>query len=86
MSFYVFGKALIFCNQLFYEYLFIPFVIEQLSTKGQVFVRRKEKWKDGLSALIFELNLMNSDKIMDGTVGFQSIIIYSFSDNISIKR
>ena len=50
----------------FYFYIFprlyISIFIEQLTNK--------EKYTGLLSTLIFELNQMNSDKIMDGRVGF----------------
>ena len=47
--------------------LYISIIIEQLTNKVQVFVR---KYSGLLSTIIFELNQMNSDKIMDGRVGF----------------
>ena len=45
-------------------------IIEQLTNEVQVFVR-KEKCMGLLSTLIFELNQMNSDKIVDGRIGFE---------------
>ena len=50
--------------------LYISIIIEQLANKVQVFVRKKEKRTGLLSTLIFELNQMNSNKIIDGGVGF----------------
>ena len=51
--------------------LYISIIIEQLTNKVQVFLRKKEKYTGLLSTLICELNQMNSDKIMDGKVGFK---------------
>ena len=50
--------------------LYISFIIEQLTNKVRVFVRKKEKCTVLPSSLIFDLNQMNSDKIMDGRVCF----------------
>ena len=55
------------CFFIFY----ISIIIEQLTNKFQVFFRKKRGRCTGLhSTLIFELNQMNSVKIMDGSVSF----------------
>ena len=48
--------------------LYISIIIEQLTNKVHVFVRKK--CTGLLTTLIFEVNQMNSDKIMDGRAGF----------------
>ena len=50
--------------------LYIPIIIEQLTNKFTFLSEKKEKCTGLLSTLIFQLNQMNADKIMDGRVGF----------------
>ena len=64
--------------------LYISFIIEQLTDKVRVFVRKKENCTVLPSSLIFDLNQMNSDKIMDGSL-FCSKVIFPFYENILIK-
>ena len=58
----------------FYFYIFpklnISIIIEQMTNKVHVFVRKKRKNYSLMSTLMFELNQMNSGKIMDERVGF----------------
>ena len=52
--------------------LYISITIEQLTNKVQVFVRRKQKNAQNNCQLYYlSKTQMNSDKIMDGTVGFR---------------
>ena len=51
--------------------LYISIIIEQLTIKFKLLSeKKKEKCEGLLSTLIFELNQMNSDKIMDIRVVF----------------
>ena len=47
-----------------------------MTKKVQVFVRKKKC--TGMSTLIFDLNQMNSDKIMDGRIGFEVKLFIHF--------
>ena len=50
--------------------LYIFILIEQLPIKLKFLSEKKEKFTDLQSILIFELNQMNSDKVIDGRAGF----------------
>ena len=50
--------------------LYISIIFEQLTNKDQVFVRKKSKMHKLTANLNISVNQMNSDNIMDGTVGF----------------
>ena len=53
--------------------------MEQLTSKVQAFVIKKEKLTGLLSTLIFdELNQMTSGKTMDGRVGFEVKLVIHF--------
>ena len=51
-----------------------------MTNQVQVFVRKK--CTGLLSTLIFELNQMISDKIMDGSVGFERSYLYILLENL----
>ena len=67
--------------------VYISIIIEQLTSKVQVFATKKKDKSPGLlSTLTFELNQVNSSKIMDGRVGFEVQLFIHFYENILIKR
>ena len=86
ISFHIFNLQPVYFMSIFkmklYFYilprLYISIIIEQLANKVQVFVRKKEKRIGLLSTLIFELNQMNSNKIIDGGVGFAAQLFIHF--------